>query len=133
MTMPIICPECRAESRDGKTFCGKCGAALPAEGGAPAILSTPTGPTGKSRVELDPQLINSLLAVFVNRPGGTQVELSNGFLRIHQGATDVTVDPIQLKETLRFQVSSGPLGPFRVQIDQLQLGPRGLEIELKLS
>jgi hypothetical protein len=129
--MPIICPECRAESRDGKPFCGKCGAGLPAQAGALAATAEPPG--GRSRVELDPQLINSLLAVFVNRPDGTQMELSEGRLRIRQGTLNVVLEPVQIKDALRFQLSNGPLGPFRIQVDQLQLGQRGLEIELKLS
>ena len=124
--MPI-CPQCRTELRDGKTFCGKCGASLPPETGA--LMN----PAGRSRIELDPQLINSLLAVFVNRPGQTQVELTNGFLRIQQGSLNVTVDPIKLNEAIKLQLTNGSLGPFRVQVDQLQLGQSGLEIELRLQ
>lgn len=125
--MPVFCPQCRTELRDGKTFCGKCGTSLPPETGA--LMK----PAGRSRIELDSQLINSLLAMFVNKPGQTQVELKDGSLRVQQGTLNVTLDPIQLNEAIKLQLTNGSMGPFRIQIDQLQLGQNGLEIELKLQ
>ena len=123
--MPV-CPNCAADVRDGKTFCGGCGASM----------TNPSTPSvgGSSKIELDNRLLNSLLAIFVNKPGGLQVQVAEqGNLQVQQGDLQVGVDPFTLAQSLRVQLRNGNLGPFIVQLNQLQLGPQGLTISLNLQ
>lgn len=121
--MPI-CPNCGSQIRDGKTFCGNCGQD---SGGPPAPLG------GTSRIELDARLLNSLLSVFVNRPGGLQVSLEQGQLQAQQGSLSVAVEPFNLGQALKVHLRNGNLGPFAIQLSQVQLGANGLTIALQLQ
>ncbi|MBT9583777.1 hypothetical protein IV102_10540 [bacterium] len=99
-------------------------------------MTNPSTPSvgGSSKIELDNRLLNSLLAIFVNKPGGLQVQIAEqGNLQVQQGDLQVGVDPFTLAQSLRVQLRNGNLGPFVVQLNQLQLGPQGLTISLNLQ
>lgn len=99
-------------------------------------MTNPSTPSvgGSSKIELDNRLLNSLLAIFVNKPGGLQVQIAEqGNLQVQQGDLQVGVDPFTLAQSLRVQLRNGNLGPFTVQLNQLQLGPQGLTISLNLQ
>ena len=99
-------------------------------------MTNPSTPSvgGSSKIELDNRLLNSLLAIFVNKPGGLQVQIAEqGNLQVQQGDLQVGVDPFTLAQSLRVQLRNGNLGPFIVQLNQLQLGPQGLTISLNLQ
>lgn len=119
------CPSCGADVREGKTFCGSCGASM--------TTSISNGVGGSSKIELDSRLLNSLLSVFVNKPGGMQVQVAEGHLQVQQGELNVGVEPFQLNQGIRLQLRNGNMGPFNVQVSQLQLGPQGLTISIQLQ
>ena len=88
---------------------------------------------GTSKIELDSKLLNSLLSIFVNKPGGLQVQLGDqGNLQVHQGDLQVGVDPFLISQALKVHLRNGNLGPFTVQLNQLQMGPQGLTLSLNL-
>lgn len=95
--------------------------------------SISNGVGGSSKIELDSRLLNSLLSVFVNKPGGMQVQVDQGHLQVQQGELNVGVEPFQLNQGIRFQLRNGNMGPFNVQVSQLQLGPQGLTISIQLQ
>jgi hypothetical protein len=88
---------------------------------------------GSSKIELDSRLLNSLLSVFVNKPGGMQVQVDQGHLQVQQGELNVGVEPFQLNQGIKVQLRNGNMGPFNVQVSQLQLGPQGLTISIQLQ
>lgn len=89
---------------------------------------------GSSKIELDARLLNSLLSVFVNQPGGLQVQLDpQGQLQVQQGDLKVALEAVTLSQVLRLQLSKGQLGPFQLQVNQLQLGPQGVSVALQLQ
>lgn len=94
-------------------------------------ISTAVG--GSSKIELDSKLLNSLFSVFVNKPGGLQVQIDQGHLQVQQGEMNVGVEPFQLNQGIRFQLRNGNMGPFNVQVSQLQLSPQGLTISIQLQ
>lgn len=96
-------------------------------------MNQSSGPSGTSKIELDTRLLNSLLSIFVNQPGGLQMQVDQGNLQVQQGEMNVSVEPFQLNQGVRFQLRNGNLGPFTVQLSQLQLGPQGLSISLQLQ
>ncbi len=97
-------------------------------------MSNPSGPGGSSKIELDTKLLNSLLAIFVNKPGGLQVQVADqGNLQVQQGDLNVGVEPFNIAQALRVHLRNGNLGPFTVQLNQLQLGAQGLTISLNLQ
>ena len=118
------CPGCGSDVRDGKPFCGKCGTSIPSE--APSS-------GGLSKIELDAQLINTLLTMFASKPGGPQVRLEGGQLRVQAGEVSVAVNPIRLQEAAQVLLRSGQLGNLNLSVDLLQLGEQGLEVQLRLT
>jgi hypothetical protein len=88
--------------------------------------------SGNSKIELDTQLLNSLLAMFVNKPG-MQVQVDQTGLRVQQGPLSVGLEPFNIQQGLRFQLRNGNLGPFAVQVSQIQLGAQGLTVSLQLQ
>lgn len=97
-------------------------------------MSTASGAGGSSKIELDTKLLNSLLAIFVNKPGGLQVQVADqGNLQVQQGDLNVGVEPFNISQALRVHLRNGSLGPFTVQLNQLQLGSQGLTISLNLQ
>ena len=135
--MAAICPECKAEWPQFRPFCERCGTALTPET-TPAIpLPGNTPPPashrpGGSSIQLEAQLVNSLLNVFVNRPG-LQVELREGYLGVRQGALDLRLDPVEIKNAARFRLAGGTAAPLTVSIDGLELGANGLDLRLRLD
>ena len=99
-------------------------------------MTNPSTPSvgGSSKIELDTRLLNSLLTVFVNKPGGLQVQVAEGGdLKIQQGDLQIGVDPCTLAQGLRVHLRNGNLGPFIVQLNQVQLGAQGLTVSLQLQ
>lgn len=124
--MPF-CSNCNSDVREGKTFCGNCGASMSASssGGGSA--------GGSSKIELDSRLINSLLDIFVNKPG-LKVQLAEqGHLQVHQGDLQVDLEPFNLAQSLKIQLRNRNLGPFTLQLQQLQVGAQGLTLSLNLQ
>jgi len=123
--MPV-CSNCNSDVREGKTFCGNCGASM--------STTSPSGSGGgSSKIELDTRLINSLLDIFVNKPG-LKVQLADqGQLQLQQGDLQVGLDPFNLAQSLKIQLRNGDLGPFTLQLQQLQLGAQGLTLSLNLQ
>ncbi|MBX3166856.1 MAG: hypothetical protein KF760_05565 [Candidatus Eremiobacteraeota bacterium] len=96
-------------------------------------MSGSTSSAGTSKIELDSKLLNSLLSIFVNKPGGLQVHLSEqGNLQVQQGDLQVGVDPFLISQALKVHLRNGSLGPFTVQLNQLQMGSQGLTLSLQL-
>ena len=122
------CPECRNEVRGGQPFCGKCGTAIPSSPPLPEVA-----PTGSSRIDLDGQLVNRLLELFVNRPDGPQCQLCDGRLHLQKGPLALAIDPIQLTQVAQMRISQVGSGSLGIQIEQLRLGSQGLRIDLKLQ
>jgi hypothetical protein len=90
--------------------------------------------SGSSKIELDARLLNSLLAIFVNKPGGLQLQVSEqGQLQGQQGDLKVALDPVTLAQNLRLHLQNGSLGPFVVQVQQVQLNAQGLSLSFQLQ
>lgn len=97
------------------------------------MTTSPAVPGGTSKIELDTRLLNSLLSMFVNQPGGLQMQIDQGNLQVQQGELNLAVEPFQLNQGVRFHLRNGNFGPFTVQLSQLQLGPQGLTVSLQLQ
>jgi hypothetical protein len=108
--------------QEGERFCAQCGKAA----------GTPP-PAGASRIELDPALVNRLLALYASKPGGPQLRLEEGQLRAQVGEHWLAINPIRLDEVAQVLVSAGELGKLSLSIDLVHLGERGLEVQLRLA
>ena len=117
------CPGCGNNIPDGERFCGQCGAA------------TDKGVVGGnvSKIELDPQLVNTLLAMYASKPDGAQIRLEGGRLKVSLGGHSVDVNPIRLNEVAQVLLNGGPLGNLNLSVDLLHLGEQGLEVQLRLK
>jgi hypothetical protein len=100
------CPQCHAPVAAGKAFCTRCGTAMTT--------------TSLSTLTVDPDSLTRLLKVYA-----PQVELRQGKLVAGQ----VEVDPVRLlKPELKVNVKG-----YRLCVDQLTLGPDGLNLALRLE
>ena len=96
-------------------------------------MSTQSGAGGNSRIELDARLLNSLLSMFVNKPGGPQVQLEQGQLQVQMGPNQIVVDSVNLSQALRLHLRAPNTPALSVQVTQVQLGAQGLSISLQLQ
>jgi hypothetical protein len=125
------CPGCGNNIHDGERFCGQCGAAIEMGG---AVVAKPVSVAGSvSKIELDPQLVNTLLAMYASKPDGPQIRLEGGRLKVSLGEHSVNVNPISLHEVAQVLLKAGPLGNLNLSVDLLHLGEQGLEVQLRLK
>ena len=89
-------------------------------------------PDKVSKVELDTDLVNALLALYANKPDGPQLRLVDGRLQISLGQHGVDVSPIKLDEVAQVMLKTGPLGALNLSVDRLELGENGLELQLRV-
>lgn len=124
--MPV-CPGCGNEIQEGEGSCGQCGTAL----AKPGPSGTAAGGS-VSKIELDAQLLNTLLAM-ASKPGGPQLRLEAGQVRVQVGEHSVALNPIRLHQVAQVMLSAGALGKLNLSVDLVHLGEQGLEVQLRLT
>ena len=86
-----------------------------------------------SRIELEPALINTLLAMYANKPGGPQMRLEDGRLKVAMAGHSVDVSPIQLDQVAQVVLKTGQLGDLSLSVETLNLDQNGLQVQLRLK
>lgn len=119
------CPKCGSDVREGKTFCGGCGASM---------TDPTTNRGGNSKIEIDLKLLNSLLEIFVNKPGEPHYQVNGeGGLQVQLGDVKIGLEPFQVNQVFPLQFNKGNLKPCLVHLQQVQLDAQGLKVSLQLK
>jgi hypothetical protein len=119
----MTCSNCGEQLLSNERFCAGCGTAVPAP--------SPSG--GVSRLELEPELVNTLLDLYASKPEGPKLQLLDGRLQILMGDHCVDLNPVCLEQAAQVALKAGPLGNLNLSIDRIQLGQRGLELQVRLN
>lgn len=122
------CSKCGVEAQGRERFCGQCGHTLTA-----TDLETPkpTAHPAVSRIELDPGLVNTLLAMYASKPGGPQFRLEDGRLQVGLGEHALDLNPVQLDQVAQVMLKTTPLGSLSLTVDHISLDANGLEVRLR--
>lgn len=86
-----------------------------------------------SRLELDPGLVNTLLALYANKPDGPQLHLEDGRLKVLLGEHTIDVNPIGLEQVAQVMLKAGALGDLSLSVEHLNLDQNGLQVQLRLK
>ena len=86
-----------------------------------------------SRIELEPALINTLLAMYANKPDGPQLRLEDGHLKVAVNGHAIDVNPIGLKQVAQVVLKTGQLGDLDLSVENLNLDQSGLQLQLRLK
>jgi hypothetical protein len=120
----MVCPACRRDIPPGGQYCASCGA--PTAQDSKAVQ-------GASKIELEPALVNALLAAFASRPGGPQLRLEEGRLMVRVGDHSLQLNPLHLEDVAQAALQAGPLGNLKLSVDGLRMDQQGLQIQLRLE
>ncbi len=95
-------------------------------------LTTTQG--GSSKIEIDLKLLNSLLEIFVNKPGEPHFQVNGqGSLQVQQGDLKIGLDPLQVNQSFSMSLNKGNMKPFQIHLQQIQLDAQGLKVSLQLK
>lgn len=95
--------------------------------------SPPPSPYHGSKVELDPDLVNTLLSLYASQPGGLEVRLESGRLQARLGEHELRVNPVSLPQAAQLSLKSPrDGGALEVSVDLVELSQSGLEVRLRL-
>lgn len=86
-----------------------------------------------SRVELEPALLNTLLALYANKPDGPQLWLEDGHLKVMVSGHAIDVNPIGLEQVAQVMLKAGQLGDLKLAVENLNLDQNGLQLQLRLK